>query len=391
MHIAIIGSGIAGLSAAFYLTEFQETAITIYERAAVFGGRAGVTDGGEHCARIFLDDYKYLFSIFRRLEYQDERSVYDVLQEADRYCYADKRGWVRVSHLYAILAKELSVLEKIELAREARKSPLLGKHSFGADRNVYSLIRHISAISLMRVAFSILRARTVYAFEGSTDDYLITPWVNYLAKRGVLFKGECRVLGIASQGEEIAVRSSIGAELFDAVIIATHLSDTIELIAKSVAAPHRGGGHHLDTLQWKCVTFTLDAREKILAAERPAIYSKDGINILLQPNARRCVVLCIRSQNTEKAYIVHRAREFLGLEYEVASIKEQENGKPRESVFVAGSLKSNRVLYNVNSTVYVAGSYIKNSYPVDSGEGAARSAFDVVERIRKEHHLATRG
>jgi hypothetical protein len=385
MRICIIGSGIAGLSAAFYLTGFQDVRVTIYEQASVFGGRASVTNGGEHCARIFLSDYDYLFSILRVLRRPDNRSVYDMLRTVDRHCYVDGRGWVQISHLYVMLARDLSIRERVEIARQKRRSPLLAKQGFGANQSMFRLIRHITPISLLRIVANTLRSKVVYALEGSTAECLIIPWVSYLTERGVSLKSGCRVNAIQMKNRGVTIRSTEGVEDFDAVIIASHLSDAIELLATSGIAH---SASEPDSLHWKCLTFTLSAEETILhRAQNPAIYSRDGINVLLQPRLRRCVVLCIRSRNTELEYVIRRVREFLALEHEIADVEERENRRPRESVFVAGSLKPKRILEEPNPSIYIAGSYIKNSYPIDSGEGAVRSAFAAVEEIKKKHHL----
>ena len=67
MNVCVVGSGISGLSSAFYLLQYADVGVTVYEQAGVFGGRANVTDDGEHCARVFLSDYDYLFGILALL------------------------------------------------------------------------------------------------------------------------------------------------------------------------------------------------------------------------------------------------------------------------------------------------------------------------------------
>lgn len=71
MRVCIIGSGIAGLSTAFYLSRLDDVDVTMVERSSHPGGRADVTTGGEHCPRIFLDDYHHLFHILRQLTLPD--------------------------------------------------------------------------------------------------------------------------------------------------------------------------------------------------------------------------------------------------------------------------------------------------------------------------------
>ncbi|MGH3407968.1 MAG: NAD(P)-binding protein, partial [Streptosporangiaceae bacterium] len=105
LSICIIGSGISGLTAAFYLSRFRNVRITVFERSDCFGGRANVNENGEHCPRVFLSNYKYLFSILRGVENDDGVAIYDTLRAVHRYTHIEGRGWAEISHLYVVLAK----------------------------------------------------------------------------------------------------------------------------------------------------------------------------------------------------------------------------------------------------------------------------------------------
>ena len=88
MRVAVIGSGISGLSCAFYLAEHPGVEIVVYERDDVLGGRANTNANGEHCPRIFLSDYHTLSGILRRIAGPDGRTVHDHLRSLRRFSYA---------------------------------------------------------------------------------------------------------------------------------------------------------------------------------------------------------------------------------------------------------------------------------------------------------------
>src|SRR5258708_33136392 len=97
--VAILGGGVAGLSAAHELAErgFQ---VRVYERKPVLGGKArsipvpnsgaaGRADlPGEHGFRLFPGFYKHVIDTMRRIPYGAHGTVYDNLAVATRMLLA---------------------------------------------------------------------------------------------------------------------------------------------------------------------------------------------------------------------------------------------------------------------------------------------------------------
>jgi glycine/D-amino acid oxidase-like deaminating enzyme len=387
MKVCVIGSGISGLSAAFYLSEYSDVTTTVYERASVFGGRANVTEDGEHCARLFLDDYSRLFAILKTIKCPDGRSVHDTLRTVKRYSHVEGTGWVAVSHMYSVLAKELSLVEKFRIARTRRASPLLAEGNIGANTNRYGSPWNYTPLSVARMAANFLKSKVAYSLEGPTDECLVLPWVRHLEERGVTLKKDAAVELIRAEADGVSIRSGGTWEKFDAVIASAFVSDLIGLLAAS-GLPH--SVRRLNHTHCKCLTLSLDSREKVIAGGQPSFYVRNGLNVIVQPRFRRCVVLCTRSPSTREGYVLAKVRNMLDLEYEIAEVKVRDNQLPEEAVYAADYLDPDKLLNRRYPHVYFAGSYLKNSYPVDSGEGAARTAFEAVRRMRLDHPVELR-
>jgi glycine/D-amino acid oxidase-like deaminating enzyme len=384
VRICVIGAGLAGLSAAFYLTRYPGVSVTVYEQAASLGGRANISADGEHCPRVFLNDYHYLFRILREVSNEAGGSLYETLRAVHRYCYLAGRGWAEISHLYAVLASELSPSDRLRLARARRSSPLAAAHLSGKNENRYGSIRNISPVTMFRVLANLRRSRIAFALAGPTDQYLIGPWVRHLETAGVTFRRSQRVSAIVPLPDGVTISTNSDQRRYDVVIVTAFAPDLVQLLTAS------GIGHRIKDLNHnhcKCLTIDLDPRERILASGQVALYSRDGINVVLQPDHRRCVVLCIRPFSTDLVYVVSRVREFLGLEHEITGIKARDNQQPREAIYAADYVRPETILRPSLPHIYFAGSYIKNSYPIDSGESAARSAFNAVSQIERDYDL----
>jgi glycine/D-amino acid oxidase-like deaminating enzyme len=387
MRTCIVGSGIAGLSTAFYLTGYEGTQTVVYERAAVLGGRANVVEGAEHCARLFLDDYTHLLDILRQIPGRDGRSLHDELRPVERYCHTRRRGWVRTSHLYPLLARELSLRDKFAIALRRRQSPLLAAQELGRNTNRFGSRKNFSYRSIARIAANAVRSKTAYTLEGATDTSLLAPWVRLLKVRGVAFNVNTSVRTVRPEGSGVFVQSDKGAERFDAVVVTAFAPDMIDLLAAS------GITHSAERLQHthcKCLTVTLDPREKVLVEGVPALYSRDGITVIVQPTHARCVALVSRSPNTDDRYVLAQVRDFLNLAHDILDFAVRDNQQPDEALYTADYLDPRRLLGRPQPNLYFAGSYIRNSYPVDSGEGAARSALAVVRQMQSDHGLVGR-
>ena len=83
-------------------------------------------------------------------------------------------------------------------------------------------------------------------------------------------------------------------------------------------------------------------------------------------------------------------RSYLHLEHEIVNVKARDNQQPNEAIFTAEYVDPDRMLPSPPAGLFFAGSYLRNGYAVDSGEGAARSAFHAVRRLAAAHGLRPR-
>ncbi|MEV0648323.1 FAD-dependent oxidoreductase [Phytomonospora sp. NPDC050363] len=376
----MIGSGIAGLSAAFYLSAYPDTDVVVYEQEHRFGGRAAVTDDGEHCPRFFLEDYTELFAILRKIPGNGCRDSFNVLARTRRYAHTAGVGWLEISHLYVMLAKEVPLREKIRLLWSWRPSPLVAERRLRSV-NKYGSLRNYSLRPLLRIGMNLFGSKTGYTLPGPTDEYLIAPWVNHLTADGVVMRTDCRVTEIGLDGDRMSVTTGDDTSRFDAVVVTAFIPDLVHLLNTS-----RIDHTVVDGQQINCAAFTLDLdpAEKIFAAGDPAFYCRSGVNVLVQPEHHRCVVLCTRALSTEESYILPEVRDMLGLEYPVVRVRSRSNQQPGEALFAGDSLRPERILRRPLPHVYFAGSHIRSSYPIDSAEAAVRSAFNAVGALRRD-------
>jgi len=384
VRVAVIGSGISGLSCAFYLAEHPGVEIVVYERDDVLGGRANTNADGEHCPRIFLDDYHTLSGILRRVTGPDGRSVHDHLRRLRRFSYAHGYGWVEMSHLYRVFAKEIPLGQRIRMIRRPR-SPLVAEQHPGANANRYGSLKNYSGLALLSMATSLLRSRTAYTFDGPTHTHLVEPWARHLTARGVTFRPGCPVTKLTPGPGRITVRSVGRVEVFDAAVITAFIPDVIPLLAAS-GLP--SAARHLNHTHCKAFTVELDPAEPILATSGPTMYCRDGINIVLHTSHRRGIVLVTRAASTADDFVLGKVREYLGLRHPFRAVHVRDNQLPHEAVYAASYLRPETVLPRPVPGLFLAGSYLRNSYPVDSGEGAARTALASYRQIRAAYGLA---
>ncbi|CRK57687.1 hypothetical protein [Alloactinosynnema sp. L-07] len=379
----MIGSGISGLTTATKISEHKSVEVTVLEQARHFGGRADVDVDGEHCPRFFMDDYTELFSILGTIEGQDGRSVRSALLNARRLSHTHTSGWVEISHLYRLLAREIPITERITLARQWRPSPLVADQQ-GRNANRFGSLRDYSPVGLLRMARNLVRSKTGYVLPGPTDVYLIDPWLRDLRRRGVSLEADRRVTNLAQHGSHVAVTTAMGTEVFDVVVVTAFVPDLVNLLDASKIdhiAVDSGNTH--------CVAYTiqLDPREKVLADASPAMYCRDGVNILVQPGHDRCVVLCTMATRTDPDHVLAKVRSYLELDRDLVSVRCRVNQRPGEAVFVGDYVRSDRLLRRPMRGLYFAGSAIHNSYPIDAAEGAVRSALAAVRAIRRDYDL----
>jgi len=266
---AILGGGVAGLSAAHELVERGFT-VSVYERRDVFGGKArsipltGTGESGrkdlpgEHGFRFFPGFYRHLPDTMKRIPYAGNASVFDNLVEATRIHVAragqpqiilaaripqTPDDWVvAVQEVFKgigvpdeevlFFAERMFVLvtscpERMDTEYEqipwwtsieadkhsAAYQTMLGK---GLTRSLVAVrAQEASTRTAGRTLAQLLHGlMTLGGFDrllnGPTSDVWLTPWVNYLQQQGVDFYGGVTVKALHATAAGIL---SVTAEL----------------------------------------------------------------------------------------------------------------------------------------------------------------------------------
>ncbi|MDX3191828.1 FAD-dependent oxidoreductase [Streptomyces sp. MN03-5084-2B] len=387
MRVCVVGSGISGLSAAHYLTDSAGVSVVVVEGGEQFGGRANVTEAGEHCTRLFLADYQHLLSLFREIPGDAGGSVLDSLRRCRRFASRSDGRWIEIDHIYAFLARTpgLSVRDKFAIARSNWQAILVARRSVRSS-NIFGSIWNWSARSLVRAMASSRSEAITYALPGSTDDWLIEPWVGFLRGRGVEFRKNSLVEEIAPGSAGVEIKVAGKRERFDAVIFTGFVHDAYALLDRSGVPRPMDCRRHTHC---KAFTIDLDPREKVLESGDVRIHAGGGVTTVVQPAEQRCVTLAAFPPSTEDEYIVARVRAQLELEYPPLRVRTRSNLSPSEAVFVGEYVDPRRLEASLGGSVLFAGSYTDNSYPLDSAEGACRSAYYAVTRLARAHPKVT--
>lgn len=383
MKICVVGSGVSGLSAAHFLTDRPGTSVTVLEGSDRFGGRANVTESGEHCTRLFLADYRYLLGLFREIPGPTGSSILDSLQKCRRFASRSDGKWVEIDHIYAFLARTpgLSTRDKVAISRSNLQAILVARRSLQSS-NIFGSIWNWSARSLVRAMASSRSEAVSYALPGSTDRWLIEPWAEFLRGRGVEFRTTSRVERITRVPGGVQVATATGRERYDAVIFTGFAHDAYALLDRSGVPRPMDCRRHTHC---KAFTIDLDPREKVLKSGDVRIYAGAGVTTVVQPAERRCVTLAAFPPSTEDQYILDRVGTQLDLEHAPLRIRTRTNLSPSEAVFVGEYVDPRPLEQSFDDRVFFAGSYTENSYPLDSAEGACRSAFHAVSRLAQAH------
>jgi hypothetical protein len=382
MRVGIVGAGITGLTAAHVLSRQAAHEVVLYERANVPGGRASLSDFGEHCPRVFLDDYHELFRILRQVSRPDGSTLLGAVKPLDRFYYTSQSEWVKISRLFGFQAKELALRDRLGIARIGWSSAVVADYPAAANTNRYSPGNNWSARTLARAAWKVIRSRGALALAGPTDTCLLGPWLADLADHGVDIRLGSEVSALeGGRASGVKVRSGNGADDFDAVIVTVFIPDAIRILDAS-GIKHRLAA--LDHTHLKVITITLDPRESILRLQRPALYHNGGIGLLVQPEAARCIAVCIRGPSNDDEYVLDRVRRDIDLKFPLIDVRVRSNLLPEEGLYTADYVDPSRILCTRIRGIYFAGSYVKNSYPVDSAEGACLTALNAVAALQRD-------
>lgn len=376
-RVAVIGSGIAGLSAAHFLSAHPNIDVTVYERDTVIGGRANTVDGAEHCARLFLDDYHVLHEILREIPVGDGRSVYDSLERLHRYSFSRYSGWVENGGLYPLVSPGLRFRERLDLVRAKRLSPLIAEQRFASSSNRYGTRKNFDRSTQLRILANAVRPRICSALPCPTDEGLLDPWTQLLRSRGVHFETGAEVTKLLPTATGTSVEVDGVERPCDSVLLTAFVSDALPLLELS------GIDHTVRRLQHshcKCYTIQLDPREPILEDPRIRQYSHEGISIIVQPGAARCTVLCTFSVSTADDHVLPRVRLFLGLRHRPIDIRFRMNRESREALFHATLVDPESSIDQMPG-LHFAGSWLRHDYILDAGEGAAQASKAAAMRI----------
>ncbi|MCS7478749.1 FAD-dependent oxidoreductase [Umezawaea endophytica] len=386
MKICVVGSGISGLAAAHYLTDHPGHSVTVLEAASQFGGRANVTPDGEHGPRIFLADYHYLLGLLREIP-AGGRSVRDALRKCRRFAGRSDGTWVEIDHIHAFLARTrgLSARDRFSIAKSDWHAKLVARRN-AQSSNIFGLIWNRSDASPYRAMASSRRETRSYALPGSTEEFLLDPWIAFLRSRGVQLRSGCRVKLVRPRIDDVQIVTNSGQEQFDAVIFTGFVHDAYDLLDRSGIARPLDCRRHTHR---KAFTIDLDPREKVLASGDVQIYAGAGITTVVQPDENRCVTLAAIPRSTGNEFVLEHVRGQLELAHEPRRVRTRTNWLPGEAVFTGEYVDPLRIEQPLQHRVYFAGSYTDNSYPLDSAEGACRSAYYAVARLAKDHDGVT--
>src|SRR5580658_1798804 len=261
--VAILGGGVAGLSAAHELAE-RGFAVRVYERKPVWGGKArsipvpsSARDGrrplpGEHGFRFFPGFYKHVTDTMRRIPYGASGNTFDNLTVATRILLArsdqaeitwlarcpaslaDFRVFLQelftplgvpADELNYFIDRLLIVATSCSERRFAEfeniawwdfiAAPKMSKayqvylgegltRSLVAMRAEESSTRTVGCTQL-QLLYGLICPDRVFdrLLSGPTDDVWIDPWIEYLKKLGVQFCPENRVAAIETAGGRV--------------------------------------------------------------------------------------------------------------------------------------------------------------------------------------------
>lgn len=381
MRVGIIGSGIAGLCVATELSRHGHQ-VEVIERREHFGGRAAAVRGVEHCTRIMMNDYAQLRQVLDLIPSAADTSVWQTLVPVRRMVHLERRGWLALSNVYTLRTPELSLRDRYEIAGARRRTPLLATELQPSRPTVLRMAAQLSLPGWVRVLALAWRVSGAHAFIGPTDVHLIDPWVDHLRRSGVELRAATKVERVRQLADGAEVRHSGAWHHYDAAVMTGFVPDALELLRAS-GIRYRLRVSDLGLSSCACATFFVDERDEVAIRhegrhDETYLYSGGGFYALYQPTLRRVVSVSTRPGPDGIALFQATCR-LLRLRHPVDLVGVRDNLGPADRLFGATPLDPRRIAKA--GAVHFAGGYLSRSYPLDSGEAAARSALAVTRAL----------
>lgn len=259
MKVAIIGSGMAGLSAAYAL--HTQCDIAVFEKDSNIGGHALTINAGETPVDVGVN-------VFSERDYPQVLALFRLLKVPLRKCsmsfamaWGDSRlVWSSIAplHQLSLFVRPSTYLMVFDFIRfyshvhtkaiepDLTLEEFLRKHRFGtafAHQLLLPMgcsIYTCSVDTLLR--FSANTFITFFKKHGVLDVFRLPTWYNipggcreYLERMTESFASSiyltCPVTRVVRAAYGVTVHSARGAESFDAVIFACHPNDALDLLA----------------------------------------------------------------------------------------------------------------------------------------------------------------
>ena len=300
--VAVVGAGVAGLSAAYHLPE--DIDVTVYERNDYAGGHANTIEVDEDGRRLGIDT---AFVVFNARTYPQLSQFFADLEVPT----LDHQGGFNFFDLDSGLnygTAELALDEEIVRSRypqnfqtiwreakrfhtEAPRDFLRGRTNVPLgeylDSNGYSEAFKYSYVVLLATAvWSVpaeliweMPATTVIAFYMSHDEGglggMSVNWktvgggsISYVRRivesiRGRVLLSE-PALGIRDEGDRVTVTSATGPRSYDYVVLATHADEALELLERPTGAQRQV----LQTVRYSATRAVLHTDPAVLPADR---------------------------------------------------------------------------------------------------------------------------
>lgn len=267
MNIAIIGGGIAGLSAATVLQELGNK-VTIFEKNKELGGFVRshydkLSHYQEHTPRVFFNNYYNFFNLMERIpiyyqKRETDKKLIDIFQELDDNYLVNKHGLTSSSIFKMMFKSKLNLLELIVLGfyiirymlccdkRLQDDADRVSVSSFIKNKEGRERFKMLSLImgepleklpmhKLVRLIEQNIKFSTkLNVLKGNNNEYLFHNWELYIRKIGATVIKEQNVELISKNGNNYGIKTNKNHyKGFGKVIIASDLWNMVKILERS--------------------------------------------------------------------------------------------------------------------------------------------------------------